>query len=158
MVVIDGVPLERSRKFDGSSSISGSSDPLSLINPNDIETFTVLKDASAAAIYGSRASGGVILITTKKGRGGKLNVSFSTVNSESVKTKTVDVLSPPAFTNLVNEMGTDNQKALLGNSNTNWQNEIYHPHFLRIIISVLAAELNNFLIVYLLVIWIRMVF
>jgi TonB-dependent starch-binding outer membrane protein SusC len=129
LVVIDGVPLERSRKSDGSSSISGSADPLSLINPNDIETFTVLKDASAAAIYGSRASGGVILITTKKGRGGKLNVSFNTVNSESVKTKTVDVLSPAAFTNLVNEMGTDNQKALLGNSNTNWQNEIYHPAF-----------------------------
>ena len=123
LIVIDGVPLEN-------GSISGSANALSLINPNDIESFTVLKDASAAAIYGSRASGGVILITTKKGRGGgKLNVSFSTVNSIAVKSNTVDVLSADEFTRLVNEIGTDAQKALLGTSNTNWQEEIYHPAF-----------------------------
>src|SRR5256885_3492545 len=63
LIVIDGVPLEN-------AGISGRANALSLINPNDIESFTVLKDTSAAAIYGSRASGGVILITTKKGRGG----------------------------------------------------------------------------------------
>jgi iron complex outermembrane receptor protein len=123
LIVIDGVPLEN-------AGISGSANALSLINPNDIESFTVLKDASAAAIYGSRASGGVILITTKKGKGGgKLSVGFSTVNSLSVKTNTVDVLSAPQFVDLVNQMGTESQKALLGTDNTNWQNEIYHPAF-----------------------------
>jgi TonB-dependent SusC/RagA subfamily outer membrane receptor len=71
LIVIDGVPLSN-------NSISGASNPLSLINPNDIETFTVLKDASATAIYGSRASNGVILITTKKGTRVHLSFNFST--------------------------------------------------------------------------------
>lgn len=123
LIVIDGVPLEN-------AGISGASNQLSLINPNDIESFTVLKDASAAAIYGSRASGGVILITTKKGRaGGKFNVNFSTVNSISVKSNTVDVLSADQFRTLVNEKGTDAQKALLGTANTKWQDEIYQSAF-----------------------------
>jgi iron complex outermembrane receptor protein len=123
LIVIDGVPLEN-------AGISGSANPLSLINPNDIETFTVLKDASAAAIYGSRASGGVILITTKRGSaGGQVRINFSTVNSESVKTNEVDVLSADQFRSLVNEMGTDAQKALLGDANTNWQDQIYHHAF-----------------------------
>ena len=62
---------------------TGASNPLSLINPNDIESFTVLKDASAAAIYGTRAANGVIMITTKKGKGGPLTVNLSSVNSLS---------------------------------------------------------------------------
>ena len=123
LIVIDGVPLEN-------ATISGSANPLSLINPNDIESFTVLKDASAAAIYGSRASGGVILITTKKGSaGGQVKINFSTVNSESVKTNEVDVLSADQFTSLVNEMGNETQKGLLGDANTNWQDKIYHHAF-----------------------------
>ena len=128
LIVIDGVPLENAG-ISGTAGL-GVQAAMSLINPNDIETFTVLKDASAAAIYGSRASGGVILITTKKGTGGgKVKIDFNTVNSESVKTSEVDVLSPEQFRALVNERGNDAQKALLGDANTNWQDEIYHPAF-----------------------------
>ncbi|MCW3107750.1 MAG: TonB-dependent receptor, partial [Segetibacter sp.] len=83
LIVIDGVPISPVRNLDGTPSIAGASDPLSLINPNDIESFTVLKDASAAAIYGNRAANGVILITTKKGTAGKLRVNFSSLNSIS---------------------------------------------------------------------------
>lgn len=121
LFVVDGTPLDQ----DG---ITGSSNPLALINPNDIESFTVLKDASAAAIYGSRASGGVILITTKKGKsGGKVNVTYSTNNSVSVISKSIPVLSAGQFRQIVDSMGTPAQKAYLGTSNTNWTRAIFHP-------------------------------
>lgn len=119
LIVIDGVPVDN-------AGISGSANPLSLINPNDIESFNILKDASATAIYGSRASNGVILITTKKGsRSGKLNVNFSTLVSNSVKTDVVEVLSADAFRDVINRIGTTQQKALLGRATTDWQEEIY---------------------------------
>ncbi|NBA75788.1 SusC/RagA family TonB-linked outer membrane protein [Emticicia sp. ODNR4P] len=119
LIVIDGVPLE------GEGGIAGASNPLSFINPNDIETFTVLKDASAAAIYGTRASNGVIIITTKKGKSGALRINFSSVNSFSTVAKQVSVLSADQFRSIVNEKGTAAQKALLGTANTNWQDVIY---------------------------------
>lgn len=122
LIVIDGVPLDN----DG---ISGGNNPLSFINANDIESFTVLKDASAAAIYGTRASNGVIIITTKKGKGGALKVNFSTVNSLSEIRKTVDVLSAAQVTKIVKENGTPAQIAMLGSANTDWQNEIYQKAF-----------------------------
>lgn len=122
LIVVDGVPLDNGQ-------ISGASNPLSFINPNDIESFTILKDASAAAIYGTRASNGVILITTKKGRGGPLRVSFSTVNSVSAITDKVDVLTADQFRAIVNEKGTAAQKAMLGSENTDWQDEIYQKGF-----------------------------
>ncbi len=118
LIVIDGVPLD-------AGGISGAGNPLSFINPNDIESFTVLKDASAAAIYGTRASNGVILITTKKGTGGKLRMNFSTSVSASSITKKVDVLSADEFRAIVNAKGTPAQKAMLGTANTDWQDEIY---------------------------------
>ncbi|HEY4149464.1 MAG TPA: TonB-dependent receptor [Chitinophagaceae bacterium] len=124
LIVIDGVPLS-------GNNIYGASNPLSTINPNDIETFTVLKDAAATAIYGSRASNGVILITTKKGTGGKPVVSFSTQVSVSKIQKTIDVLSAAQFRTYVDSLGTgtyDNvhsYKSLLGTASTNWQNQIY---------------------------------
>ena len=102
---------------------------LSLINPNDIESFTILKDASAAAIYGTRASNGVIIITTKKGSGGKLKVNFSSVNSLSNNYKKVDVLSADQFRAIVNAKGTAAQKAMLGTANTDWQDQIYQTAF-----------------------------
>ncbi len=73
--------------------IAGAATPLSFINPNDIESFTILKDASSAAIYGTRAANGVILITTKKGRSDKLRVNFNTINSVSNVFNQVDVLN-----------------------------------------------------------------
>ena len=118
LFVIDGVPVEN-------TSISGASNPLSFINPNDIESFTVLKDASAAAIYGARASNGVIIITTKKGQSGALKVNFSTVNSVSDIVKYSEVLSADQFREVVQANGTSDQVAMLGNYNTNWQDKIY---------------------------------
>ncbi|MBN2263305.1 MAG: TonB-dependent receptor [Prolixibacteraceae bacterium] len=122
LIVLDGVPLEP-------GGISGNSNNfLSLINPNDIESMTILKDASSTAIYGSRASNGVIIITTKKGGEG-LKVTFTTSNSVQLKTKLADMLSRDEFVDVVQQMGSDRQKSLLGNENTNWNNEIYQPAF-----------------------------
>ena len=118
LIVIDNVPLEN-------SSVSGSSNPLSFINPNDIESFTVLKDASAAAIYGARAANGVIIITTKKGKSGALKVAFNSVNSVAEVSKQVNILSPDEFRSIVNENGTAAQKAMLGTANTDWQSEVF---------------------------------
>ncbi|WP_421795709.1 SusC/RagA family TonB-linked outer membrane protein [Haliscomenobacter sp.] len=123
LIVIDGVPLDN-------TGVSGAANPLSFINPNDIENFTILKDASAAAIYGSRASNGVILITTKKGKAGdKMRINFSSVLSSSAKSGVIDVLSADEFRAIVNERGTAAQKALLGESSTNWQDQIYQTAF-----------------------------
>lgn len=118
LIVIDGVPVDN-------SGIAGVADALSLINPNDIESFNILKDASAAAIYGSKASNGVILITTKRGKNGKAKFTFSTQNSLSTLPKEADVLSPWAFRTYVLLHGTATQIATMGNSYTDWQNAIY---------------------------------
>ena len=129
LIVVDGVPLAPNRNLDGTPSIAGSPDPLSLINPNDIESMNILKDASATAIYGSRASNGVIIITTKKGKSGKPRFNFTTQNSISTLPKEADVLSPAEFRNYVNTHGTPAQIAIMGNANTDWQNEIYDNAF-----------------------------
>ncbi|GAA3996274.1 TonB-dependent receptor [Hymenobacter fastidiosus] len=119
LYVIDGVPVDK----DG---ISGSSNPLSLINPNDIETVTVLKDASATAIYGNRAANGVILITTKKGlQGEKLTVNVSSQTSVSRRANTYDVLTAQEYTDLVRTKGSASQIARLGTASTDWQSEIF---------------------------------
>ncbi len=119
LIVIDGVPLDN-------NGISGAANALSFINPNDIESFNVLKDASATAIYGSRASNGVILITTKKGKkGDDIKVSVSSVASSAQARAYVDVLSAADFASIINAKGTAAQKALLGKSSTDWQKEIY---------------------------------
>lgn len=121
LIVIDGVPLSP----DG---ISGAANPLDLINPNDIESFSILKDASAAAIYGNRASNGVILITTKKGKPGKPVVNFNTQLSISQLPKEAPVLSAAQFRNYVNTNDTTQAgiyRNLLGTANTDWQKEIY---------------------------------
>jgi TonB-linked SusC/RagA family outer membrane protein len=122
LIVVDGVPLDN-------GGVSGSPNSLSMINSNDIESFTILKDASASAIYGTRASNGVILITTKKGTSGKLKVNFSSVNSVSSLIKKVDVLSADEFRTVVNANGTSAQKAMLGTLNTDWQDQIYSNAF-----------------------------
>lgn len=119
LIVIDGMPLDN-------GTISGAPNPLSLINPNDIESFNILKDASSTAIYGSRASNGVIIITTKRGRRGKMVVNVSSQNSASVATKFVDVLSAGQLRDLLNKQTNSAPKALLGTANTDWQDVIYH--------------------------------
>lgn len=123
LIVLDGIPLE-------TGGISGNSGNfLSLINPNDIESMTVLKDASSTAIYGSRASNGVIIITTKKGSSKELKVSFNTSNSMQIKTKLADMLTRQEFIDAITEQGSYNQKSLLGTENTDWNNEIFREAF-----------------------------
>ena len=121
LVVIDGVPVDN-------TEVRGASNALAMINPNDIETFNILKDASATAIYGSRASNGVIIITTKKGKAGdRLRVEFGSLLSLSTIGKTIDVLDAGQFRAVVNERGTPAQRALLGpeGTSTNWQEQIF---------------------------------
>ena len=123
LIVLDGVPLEQ-------GGISGnSSNFLSMINPSDIESMTVLKDASSTAIYGSRASNGVIIITTKKGQQGAVKVNFNTTNCLQTRAQMVDMLSRDEFVNVINQYGTDNQKSLLGTANTDWNDEVYRTAF-----------------------------
>lgn len=122
LYVIDGIPLS-------GEGISGSSSQLSMINPSDIESFTVLKDANATAIYGSRASNGVILITTKKGVGSIPKFTFNTNNSYATVARKVDVLSADQVRAYVNENGTAATKSVLGAANTDWQDEIYDNVF-----------------------------
>jgi len=127
LIVIDGVPVDN-------SSISGLANPLSAINPSDIESMTILKDASAAAIYGSRASNGVIIITTKKGRkDAPLKIEYQGNVSYYTIPKTVDVLSADEFKQAVTDYAnkvypTDPGKVtgLLSNSNTDWQKQIFN--------------------------------
>lgn len=123
LIIIDGVPVDN-------SSIAGASNPLSLINPNDIESITVLKDASSTAIYGVRASNGVILVTTKKGIvGDQVHVTASTQQSIATVAKYSNVLSADEFRSLVNANGTSGQKAILGTANTDWQRQIYRKAY-----------------------------
>ena len=118
LIVIDGVPMDN-------NSISGAANALSTVNPNDIESFSVLKDASAAAIYGSRASNGVIIITTKKGRSGKPVVTFNTNFSIANIEKKVSVLTPDQFRSFIMANGSSDAQKLLGKYNTDWQDQIY---------------------------------
>jgi TonB-dependent starch-binding outer membrane protein SusC len=98
LIVIDGLAMDN-------YGVQGLSNPLSMVNPNDIESFTVLKDASATAIYGSRASNGVIIITTKKGRSGQApKVSYSGNMSISTKKKTFDVMSGPEYREFIKNL------------------------------------------------------
>ena len=124
LIVLDGVPLE-------SGGVSGmGTNFLSLINPADIESMTVLKDASSTAIYGSRASNGVVIITTKKGRGDKLDITFNTTLSLQNKTRTAEMLDPEQFVSIATEAGYAD---LLGdwqaNGFTNWNDHIYRAAF-----------------------------
>ncbi len=117
LIVLDGVPL--------SSQGYGGVNPLTMIAPDNIESMTILKDASATAIYGSRASNGVIIITTKKGKAGRPQVNFSANMHVNTARKTLDVLSADEFRKLVTEqIGTESAISQLGDANTNWQDEV----------------------------------
>ena len=124
LIVIDGVPIAA----DGGA---GMANPLETINPNDIESFTVLKDASSAAIYGSRASNGVIIITTKRGKGGRPQVSYSGSVSVQTNSKRIPTMTPEEFREYVAvtfPSGTETGnyvEGLLGDVNTDWQDLIF---------------------------------
>jgi iron complex outermembrane receptor protein len=119
LIVIDGLAIDN-------EGIKGMANGLSMVNPEDIETFTVLKDASATAIYGSRASNGVIIITTKKGKGGQApkvsyngNISFSTIQ------KRYDVLNGDEYREYAQKIWGGNLPGELGTANTDWQDQIF---------------------------------
>ena len=121
LFVIDGVPVDN-------STIEGASNILGGLNPEDIESFTVLKDASATAIYGSRASNGVIVITTKRGSS-STKVTYNGTFALSTRTKTLDVLSADEFRAIVPTITGVPADAQYGTANTNWQDEIFRTAF-----------------------------
>ncbi len=117
LIIIDGVPMDN-------GGVAGMRNPLNTINPSDIETFTVLKDASATAIYGSRASNGVIIITTKKGTKGKMTVDYTGTVSVGQITGKLDMLNANQYRELTNAKTPENAH-LLGDANTDWQDAIF---------------------------------
>jgi len=140
LIVIDGVPIDN-------NGIKGLSNGLATINPQDIESFNVLKDASATAIYGSRGSNGVIIITTKKGRRGQRpSIAYNGSFTVSKKKKSIDVMDGDEYREFVKQMYAGNAReeealATLGTANTDWQDEIYrtalsHDHNLTLTGSV----------------------
>ncbi len=121
LIVIDGLAMDN-------EGVKGLSNILSMVNPQDIESFNVLKDASATAIYGSRGSNGVIIITTKKGRRGLApSVSYSGSVTVSMKKKTLDVMSGDEYRSFIKNMYGEGSipVSALGTANTDWQDEIY---------------------------------
>lgn len=124
LIVVDGVPME-------GNAVRGSSNPLGLINPENIENMTILKSASATAIYGSRASNGVIIITTKTGKSGKPQVTFTANFKAATPRNYLDMMSGDRFREFIlNRYGADTpQAAALGSVNTNWQKEVLRTTF-----------------------------
>ncbi|TLV02083.1 SusC/RagA family TonB-linked outer membrane protein [Dyadobacter luticola] len=131
LYVIDGMLINNNTAEMSAGGRGPSLNPLSTINPSDIESIEVLKDASATAIYGSRAANGVILITTRKGKSGKASINFETYYGSQQVTKTLDMLNATQFATLVNEAQTNaklapvyTNPASLGEG-TNWQKELF---------------------------------
>ena len=125
LIVVDGIPLDNKGIYGGRNN-------LNFINPSDIETMTVLKDASATAIYGNRASAGVILITTKKGKiSDGLRIGYNSKFSLGKITKKVDVLNSDEFRSLVKSRFEEGAKQIgwMGSASTDWQDEIYQNAF-----------------------------
>lgn len=124
LIVLDGIPLDQ-------GGVGGSRNPLNMVNPNDIESMTVLKDASATSIYGSRAANGVILVTTKKGKDRDFKFSLNTLTSVGTPISKVDVLNADEFRQVVTTHPQANETTLglLQNYDTDWQDEIYANAF-----------------------------
>lgn len=127
LIIIDGVSIDN-------QGLGGAGNILNALNPTDIESFTVLKDASATAIYGSRASNGVILITTKKGRSGKIRVTYDGNISVSTPKNKIDVLNAEEYRNFLNanyasQGNFEEIIGKLGNSDTDWQKVIFRTAF-----------------------------
>ena len=124
LYVVNGIPLD-------SGGVGGSRNPLNIINPNDIESISILKDASATAIYGSRAANGVVLISTKKGISGDFTYNFNSRFTSYTPNDFVDVLSSDEFRNVITNIGDAAVTARLGSDSTDWQKEIYNKSFAR---------------------------
>lgn len=122
LIVVDGLPLNDPRDTN-----NGSRSVLSAINPNDIESFSILKDASAAAIYGNRGANGVIIITTKKGKK-NLQISLDSQTNITTANEVVDVFSADEYRTFIAENFPD-RLADLGSASTDWQDEIYRDAF-----------------------------
>ncbi len=120
LVVIDGVPMNGSY---------GPASAMTMISPDNIESLTILKSASATAIYGSRASNGVIIITTKKGSSGKPQVNFSANFRLNTARKTYDVLNGDEYREMVYNNGSDHAMSLLGTADTDWQDQVLRTSF-----------------------------
>lgn len=141
LYVIDGLPIDNSPVVPNSPVITDGAvrNPLNALNPADIESIEILKDASATAIYGSRGANGVILVTTKKGTKGKLKVNYNAYTAFQNVTKTIPMLNTQQYISLLNDLKKDQglapeftseQIAAIGNG-TNWQQEIYRPGYTR---------------------------
>ena len=134
LYIVDGVPLSEENSAANGSTLNGGSsfsapprNPLNSINPNDIESISVLKDAAATAIYGSRGANGVIIITTKKGKGGKAKFSYDAYFGWQNATETYDLMNSSQYKTYWNKLGkTFNSPQIDTNINTDWQDEILH--------------------------------
>lgn len=126
LIVIDGVPV-----VDSDRSAVNASNPLANINPADIESFEVLKDGSATAIFGSRAANGVILITTKRGSTGKAKVAFNTSMGFNEEVERFELLTGDEFVTIANEKRTNANQSTLANpgENTDWQDLVFRKGF-----------------------------
>jgi len=129
LYVIDGVPVSGDNTSDAGvdygSGTGAAKNPLNFLNPQDIENITVLKDASAAAIYGSRAANGVVIITTKKGKSGQSSLNFSASTSFGSTLKRYDLVKASDYPAALTNSGNHVNSVTVGKGNTDWQNEIY---------------------------------
>ena len=127
LFVVDGVPLSNDGVSAGSPNFglgnSEAKNPLNFLNTSDIETVTVLKDASAASIYGARGSNGVVLITTKKGRRDRATLSYDMYVGQSTVIKKLDILSADEYRAAIKDQAYDHK------GSTDWQDEIYRKAF-----------------------------
>ena len=124
LYVVNGIPLD-------AGGVGGSRNPLNVINPNDIESISILKDASATAIYGSRAANGVVLISTKRGVSGDFTFNFNSRMTTYTPTDNVDVLTADEFRQIINATGNPDYISKLGAESTDWQDIIYKKAFAR---------------------------
>ena len=140
LYVIDGMPIQSANTLPGGTGLTGGSqrNPLSRLNPNDIESITVLKDASATAIYGARGANGVVLITTKKGKGGSaMAVDYNYQLSASTLAKKLDLLTADEYRAAVNRFGLGNT---LGNADTDWQDEVFQTGVAQVKLEYMSSS------------------
>lgn len=122
--VIDGVPIVQTSNITVNTGSSTETNPLAGINPSDIESIDVLKDASAAAIYGARAANGVIIVTTKRGKEGSASVTYDGFTGTGQAWKKLDVLNVSQYIDIQSKLGRD-FSAFSGKPNVNWQDQVF---------------------------------